>query len=116
MPSPKKLAKRRARSIRKPMQVHTVQTVFYADDDCTIVVKSNTAKYALNASLSAHRHLKRTTYLAVVAEVYDLLTGHVYAIVKMDYKGNVQSIYDDTVADARDFEDEVEKTIHKKGR
>jgi hypothetical protein len=98
----------------KPLAVHTVQTVYYYDHQGTMSVKSTTAEIALNAALTAQRHMRKVHYPACLAEVYDLLTGHLYAVIKMSRKtGNVRVIYDATVADARDFEDELRRRIRR---
>ena len=82
----------RGASIRK------IQTIFYADYAATQIVHTNLAVHANNAVHHAEDHLKFEHYSyaykkAVLAEVFDCETSEVHAIIKMDYKGNLNIIF-----------------------
>jgi hypothetical protein len=98
--------RRRYRKLAK-LNVHSVETVFYGDYEGVWLLKTNTSKYALNAALNAHKHLKKCKYWgAVLAEVYDLVTGKLYAILKVELNGELR-ILDTDVSLERDLQDEL---------
>ena len=97
--------RKRARRYVSNKKVHTVETVYYGDYEGRTVVKNNSSKYALNAAANAYKHLKKTTYFgAVLAEVYDLINGVTYAVLKLELDGSINIIHSQ-FSDKRDLED-----------
>lgn len=112
-----KTKKHRARRIRyrSAKEVHTVITRYSWDYEGRWVVKTNTAKYALNAALLANRHLHNCKYFgAVLAEVYDEVSSTIYAIIKVDLKGHIHTLYQD-ISIERDLQDQVDLLNSHKG-
>lgn len=89
-------AKKKPRKVTRYRAERSVVTVFYSDFQARRSVRQNRACYPFNAALNAHRHLRWQTYPeAVLAEVFDEITGVVYAVVKRDVRGNIHTLYED---------------------
>jgi hypothetical protein len=67
-------------------------TTFYADRACKKLVRANHAKWANKAVLNCGDHMQLNHYGALVAEVYDTVTGTLHAVVS--YKvGVIEILY-----------------------
>ncbi len=58
-----------------------IRTVFYGNPEATIIVKTNNAKHARKAVLNATDHMQINQYGAFVAEVYDMETSELFAVI-----------------------------------
>lgn len=82
-----------------------VQTVYYADWEAKIALKTIMSAYGINAVANAVKKLRWQHYPgAMLVEVYDVDTAHVYAVLKMDVNGGLHAIFED-YADQRDAQD-----------
>lgn len=114
MPAQKKRNRKRTRYVPNKT-VHTVSTHYYGDYDAKWLLKTNSSKYALNAALNAHKHLHKCTYWgAMLAEVFDLNTGRLYAVLKLEMTGAIHALYQDD-SFQRDLLDEAQLQLQRKG-
>jgi len=84
----------------KPERHLTVRTVFYHGKK---VVKKIASGHPINAVGNLAKHMRRNTYDATVAEVYDTVgSGKVYAVMRRDVHGNTRTIYQDAYQPKKD--------------
>jgi hypothetical protein len=67
-----------------------VRTVYYRGKE---IVKKNRAGRPISAVSRCTEHMRRNDYEATVAEVYDLRTGKLHAVMKVDVHGNHHTLY-----------------------
>jgi hypothetical protein len=68
-----------------------VRTVFYRGRE---VVRTIAAGKSLNAVANCTRHMRKNTYEATHAEVYNTANGKLYAVMKRDVHGNLHILFE----------------------
>ena len=76
--------KRKYVKLGNKLTLHTIQTVYYFGKE---VVKRNRAMHANAAVVHCVSHMQLNTYEAESAEVYDLETGVLHAVIRRTLKG-----------------------------
>lgn len=106
-------AKQKLKMVRyMPLVVErTVETVYYGDYHASIVLRKTKSLDACRATAKVTEYLRRQHYPgAMLAQVYDLVSGKLYAVVKMDVTGAIHTIFQ-AIADKRDRKDQLKKEL-----
>lgn len=101
---------RRGKKARRFIVERNIRTIFYADHEGRWALKTNVSAYALHAAFKAGEYLRSQHYPgAMLAEVFDLVTGQVYAIITMDRTGNIHNLYSPSADEREQLEDQLQE-------
>jgi hypothetical protein len=70
-----------------------IQTTYYAEKSARTVVKITRGRYANNAVPNTIKHMQTNNYAAALAEIVDLRTGELHAVITHSVAAEIKILF-----------------------